>query len=146
MTALTAADLEALERPVKRRRVGKAVKGGPSERVIQRAIVKGLRSLRFRVIHVPNGGRYMGNDAARLKQAMAKRMDGEVAGFPDLILLRPIKAGGPAVGFLEVKAAGGLISERQALNHASLAGDGFNVAVVTSLDEALAALKAWGWL
>jgi hypothetical protein len=144
--AWTPEQLDALEKPVKRARVGKAVKGGPTERVIQRGIVKGLRERHLRVIHIPNGGQYTGDSIARLRMAMAKRMDGEVAGFPDLLVLRPLKRGGPEIGLLEVKRAGGVLSERQVATLAHLEADGFKAAVVTSLDEALAALRSWGWM
>lgn len=142
------ADFDALEGGKARAKAkcGKARKGAPLERVVQRAIIKDLRALGFRVVHVPNGGEYKGDAHARLRMAMAKRADGEVKGFPDLIVMRPLKRGTPAIGFLEVKREGGTISDDQLRCHAVIASDGFPVATVCTRDGAIDALKEWGWL
>jgi hypothetical protein len=116
----------------------------PTERAVQREIVRELRKLDLAVVHVPNGGQYRGNDEQRMRYAIAKRIDGEVAGFPDLIILT--RKGLPRVGFLEVKRPGEKPNERQLSCHADLALCGHPVAVVKSLDDALAALTAWGFI
>ena len=142
----TPSDLDALERPLPRVKVGKARKGSPCERTVQRAIVKALRKLGFRVWHIPNGGSLSGTQQQRMRQGVARRMDGLVSGAPDLMILRPHARGGPAVGFLEVKREGGALSPAQlaCLNH--LENDGFCVAAVCTVDMALTALNEWGWL
>lgn len=140
------AQLDALERPVPRVKVGRTRKGSPCERTVQREIVKALRKAGFRVWHIPNGGSLSGTEQQRIRQGVARRMDGLVAGAPDLMILRPRARGGPAVGFLEVKREGGTLSPAQlaCLNH--LETDGFDVAAVCTVDMALTALKEWGWL
>ena len=119
----------------------------PSERVVQRNIIAGLRAHGFAVVHIPNGGEYKGTEQERIRRAIAKRMDGEVAGFPDLaVLSRQKRHGHASTGWLEVKSAKGKVSERQEQCHAALAEDGHKVAVVRSLDDAICALQQWGWL
>jgi hypothetical protein len=50
------------------------------------------------------------------------------------------------VGFLEVKSATGRLTPAQQEEITALRHDGFPVAVVRSVDEALAALREWGWI
>lgn len=138
MTAWTPAQLDALERPVKRTRVGKAVPGSPSERVIQRQIVKALRKAGLFVMHVPNGGHLVGGQ----RQWASLQADGAWAGFPDLLCFD--RDG--EVAALEIKKPGGEVSADQERCHKALKARRVRVAVVCSLDEALAALKGWGWL
>ena len=120
----------------------------PLERAVQRGIVSGLRKLGLAVVAVPNGGQYVGNPTARIRMAMAKRMDGEVAGFPDIMILS--KRGPSKCGFLEVKREGADLNtehhQRQLDCHAALIADGHNVAEVNSFDQALEAVKSWGML
>jgi hypothetical protein len=116
----------------------------PLERVTQRAIVNGLRKLGLAVVAVPNGGQYSGSSEQRIRMAMAKRADGEVAGFPDLIVLT--KRGTGRVGFIEVKRVGEVARENQIACHAHLAADGHPVVTVWSLDEAVAAVTGWGFI
>jgi hypothetical protein len=134
--------LDALEKPVRKPRFGKAVKGGPSERVIQRQIVAALRKLGILVHHSPNGSHLAGDRFARVKQTAALKADGMMAGFPDLLLIR---RNGEA-GFLEVKAPGGKLEASQEALFPKLQQRSSRVAVVTSLDEALDALRGWQWL
>lgn len=136
-------DLLAIpERAAPKQRFGKAVKGGPSERVIQRGIVKALRKLGVMVHHSPNGSMLGGDKFARVKQAAVLKADGMMAGFPDLVL---IDRDGEC-GFIEVKAPGGSLEQNQQALIPKLRARSPRVAVVTSIDEALAALKRWGWI
>ncbi len=107
-----------------------------SERSIQIAIKNHLIFHGIVCVHVPNAGKrsVMGGRVAKA--------EGLHPGFPDLILLR---AGG-RVGFLEVKAADGRLSPAQVDCHEMLRRQGQSLAVVRSQDEALAAVKAWGWV
>ena len=134
------ADWDAIERlpPVKRQRVGKAVKGGPSERVIQREIVKALRRMGLLVFHVPNGSHLVGG----YRQWQALQADGAMPGMCDLLLF---DRDGEAAA-LEIKKPGGVVSAEQERCHKALKARRVKVAVVTSIDEALEALKGWGWL
>ena len=144
MSGITPAMLDAMERPVRRERFGKAVPGGPNERAIQRSIIAALRKIGIRCIHIPNGGSLTGSEYQRQRQGIARRMDGVVTGFPDLLLIRP---GKPAqYGLLEVKRPGGTASIAQSTCIATMRADGCCVEVVTSLDQALDALRKWGWL
>ena len=117
-----------------------------TERAVQREIVRDLRKVGLRVIHVPNGAHMAGDSRARAMQWGAMVGDGAIAGFPDLLILTQQAR----AGFLEVKRPGTLAatdhSKRQDDCRASLARDGFPVALVQSLDEAFAAVKQWGFL
>jgi hypothetical protein len=141
VTALT--DILAIsERAPSKRRYGKSVKGGPSERTIQREIVKAVRALGIIVHHSPNGAMLGGDKWARVKQAAVLKADGNVPGWPDLTLLN--RAG--EVGFMEVKAPGGTLEPSQEALIPKLEARTYRVAVVTSVDEALGTLRGWGWL
>lgn len=118
-----------------------------SEAQVQRAIIQRLQLSGIWAVHVPNGG-------ARSEWShMEAKRNGEVAGFPDLLLY---KFGGKH-GLLEVKKPGwkaprpGASATRKAWEHRlrlyeELTDRGFDVAVVTSVDEAIAAIREWGWL
>jgi hypothetical protein len=137
MTALD--DLLAMtERAAPKKRYGKAVKGGPSERVIQRGIVKALRNLGIFVFHIPNEGDLPGG----YKQWAVMKADGCVEGVPDLGLLD--RDG--EFGMLEIKRPGGSLTASQEELIPKLRARTPRVAVVTSLDEALAVLARWGWI
>lgn len=118
-----------------------------TERSVQREIVGALRQIGLRVVAIPNGGQYVGDTEQRYRMAMAKRMDGEVSGFPDLLVLTA--KGPPRCAFLEVKRPKASLSgdhaRRQADCHAALAADGHHVAIVRSFDDALTAIKEWGF-
>lgn len=124
-----------------------ATKAAPlSERDVQREIVGSLRRLGLRCVHVPNGAYLSGDGPARARQWGAMLGDGAVAGFPDLLIM----TGDGRTGFLEVKRPGKIPAtdhtRRQDSCRDALARDGFPVALVQSLDEALAAVTAWGFL
>lgn len=134
---------ESLGRRAKpRTRVGKAVKGGESERDIQRRIVKALRKIGVFVHHSPNASAMPGDRFAKLKQAAVLKADGMVAGFPDLLL---IDRDGECA-FMEIKRPGGSLEASQEAVLPKLRARSPRVAVVTSLDEALDALRRWGWV
>ncbi len=117
--------------------------GIPTERQEQRAILKMMGTCFPRVFvhHSPNGAQLAGNPTARFKQIGALKGDGFKNGFPDLLCLW---AGGQGC-FLEVKRSkGGIVSDAQKAMHETLSNMGWRVAVVTSIDEAYAFLKACG--
>ena len=132
--------LEGKDKP--RRRVGKARAGAPSERVVQREIVRSFRQLGLIVHHSPNGAQLPGDDVARFKQAAVLNADGLMPGWPDLILFN--RRG--AVGLLEVKREGGHLSADQERVMGLLTRWNVPNAAVCTLDEALAVVRAWGWL
>ena len=136
--AWTPEQLDALEKPVKRTRVGKAVKGGPTERVIQRGIVRSLRQLGFLVFHVPNGSHLVGG----YRQWQALQADGAMPGMCDLLIFD--RDG--EVAALEIKKPGGVVSADQDACHQALKARRVRVATVTSLDETLETLKGWQWV
>ena len=113
----------------------KPAKPRASEASIQIAIRDFLRIKGIRSRHIPNGGTRHPREAANL------RRQGVVAGMPDLICWT---ARGD-VGFLEIKAADGRLSERQHEQIDSMRADGLRVAVVRSIDDAAAVLREWGW-
>lgn len=125
-----------------KRRIGKARANAPKERVVQREIVKSLRRLGVIVAHVPNGAHLAGDVGQRMRQSAALVADGVMPGFPDLLCVGPRGA----VAFMEVKREGGVVSADQERVTALIQSRGVPVAFVCTLDEALAAVRAWGWL
>ena len=105
------------------------------EAAIQRAIIDRLRWHGVMAIHVPNAGKRSAIAGRRVKA------EGLRPGFPDLVALQ-----GGRCAFLEVKAPKGRLSPAQVECHAELERQGFSVAVVTSQDEAIAALRARGFV
>ncbi len=132
--------LEGKNKP--KRRVGKKVKGGRLESPIQREIVNTLRKMGYIVHHSPNGAPLGGDQIARAKQSAVLKADGRVEGWPDLVVINRQWQH----GYLEVKRPGGEISADQERVAAAMLRRGGMVAFVCSLDEALAALRQWGWL
>lgn len=130
------------------RKCGKAA-AGVNERDIQRPIVKALRRLGFRVHHSPNGAHLAGTQQQRERQMAKLKADGMEPGFCDLIVIRPRGLFGTNVadfGLMEVKKPGGTMSEDQIGIEERCGRDGVNHAVVWSLDMALEAVRAWGWM
>ena len=117
----------------------KAQPAQPSEDAIHIAIRDALMWHGIRSRHAANDGKRSIASAMRLKRL------GMVAGDPDLRIWKP-SFEGPLVGFLEVKSATGTLTPAQREEIALLKADGFPVAVVRSVDEALAALREWGWI
>ena len=110
------------------------------EAPIQRAIVAYLRAVLPAgavVHHCANEG-VRGGSRGRLDQAIRQGL-GTVAGFPDLIVAVPGR-----VAFIEVKAPAGRVSPAQRAMHETLAAMGHPVAVVRSIKDTRAALRAWG--
>jgi hypothetical protein len=128
---------EPLDTAVPRKRQRTAKAPAASERSIQIAIRDALRWHGIRSQHSANEGRRSAVMGRRLKQ------EGMRPGWPDLKIWKPGTP--PLVGYLECKAAKGRISPAQEECIASLRADGFPVEVVRSVDEALAAIRAWGW-
>ena len=125
-----------------KRRIGKARAGSPLESPIQREIVKTLRKLGIVVHHSPNGAMLPGDALAKAKQSAKLVADGMMPGWPDLTLIN--RRG--AMGLIEVKREGGPVSADQETVAALAQSRGVPVAFVCTLDEALAAVRAWGWL
>ena len=123
-----------------------------SEAMVQRAIKQRLMLNGIWCVHVPNEGN---RSAAGHRQA---RRDGLVPGFPDLLLykadarhgLLEVKRPGwkepqpPKAGAAPTKAWQAWLSRLGV--YEALTTRGHPVAVVTSVDEAVAAVKRWGWL
>lgn len=84
--------------------------------------------------HIPNGGK-----RSRVEGALLKAM-GVTAGVPDQCVLWD----GPGVGFLEMKAKDGRLSDEQHEIIERLQAMGVNVAVVKTLDDIDKALSQWG--
>jgi hypothetical protein len=138
--------LEETPLATKPRRVGKARKGSPKESEVQRTILSGMRHFGFRALHIPNGA-YFGEDRRRaFRQGAKLKLDGAQSGTPDLLLTRPQARGGPEMAWMEIKKEGGTVSPAQIEFGQRCTRDGIKWAVVTSLDDALAVLRRWGWL
>jgi hypothetical protein len=124
----------------------------PSEAQVQRAIIQRFQLSGILCVHVPNEGK------RSLNGHMQAKRDGMVVGFPDLLLYAP----GGRHGLLEVKKPGWKAPREPAPGakpseawrawaarltvYEALTGRGHPVAVVTSVDEAVAAVKRWGWM
>lgn len=109
-------------------------KRGNPEAILQRAIIDRLRFLGVLAVHIPNEGKRSAVTGRRMKG------DGMRPGFPDLACYQHGKH-----ALLEVKAPGGRLSDSQRSTHAELGRHGFLVPVVTSQDEAVAALRVAGF-
>ena len=77
-----------------------------SEAEEQRAVIEWCDLRKVPVFHIPNGGFRNGREAANLKR------QGVRAGVPDLCV--PVARGGFHSLYIEMKAAGGRVSEKQA--------------------------------
>ena len=141
--------LDALEKPVRRKRVriGSAADDcGLTERQIQRQIIKGLRALGIRAVHIPNGAQLAGGADARMRQMAALVADGVRPGFPDLLLWRPLPAGPTQFGVLEIKRPGGALGTDQVAMRAKLEADRVPYGMACSIDTALDVVRGWGWI
>ena len=118
----------------------------PCERTVQRNIVAGLRALGLAVVKIGNGGQLTGTPEERMRKAIARRRDGEVSGFPDLLILS--KRGPSRFGLLEIKREGASMTtdhvKRQLECHEVLRAHGHNVGVADTLDQAVEHVRAWG--
>ena len=115
-------------------------KRGTPEADIQRAIVSALRFV------LPSGSivHHSANEVTQAGQAGAKRQAilvgmGVTPGFADLIVLAQGK-----VLFLEVKSATGSLSAAQKAFRDTVQAQGFDWALVRSIDDALGALSEVG--
>ncbi len=108
------------------------------EQRLQIELVNTLRAvapaLEFMCFHVPNGGYRTPREAVIFKTL------GVLPGIPDLVCLWSVGQ----VGFIELKAHNGALTNIQNRTHAFLRGMGFQVAVVRSVEQALETLKGWG--
>ncbi len=110
---------------------------GNTEQKFQIALIRALRAILPQpecfMTHFPAG-----ENTNPLRGSFLKSM-GLVAGFPDVLLIYR----GVAFG-LECKSPTGTVTETQRATHAALGKAGMDVRVVRSLDEAMAALAAFG--
>jgi hypothetical protein len=114
-----------------------------AERPVQRAAIDMLMRFGFRAVHVPNGAHLAGDKLARVKQIAALKKDGMSPGFPDLIVFgkRPGE-----IGFIECKHEdGGVISDEQYGWRDFLVALGWNHAFIRLPEQALDAVREWGW-
>lgn len=107
-----------------------------SERQAQRGILAMMGRCFPDVLvhHSPNGGHLAGDKTARFKQIGALKGDGMKTGWPDLTCVW-----NHGLAFLEVKRprySPSEVSPAQREIHATLAGMGFPVAIVTCDEEA----------
>lgn len=116
----------------------KPARAVPLESAVQRAIIDRLRFCGVLAIHVPNAGKRTAIGGRMLKA------EGMRTGWPDLACYG--KGGMHAL--LEVKRPGysaSAVSAAQRETHELLGTYGVPVAIVTSQDEAVAALRSFGW-
>lgn len=114
----------------------------PTERQVQRAILEMCGTLFPDVFihHSPNGA-FLGSARDKAIRGGVMKGDGTKAGFPDLLCIwAPAK-----VALMEVKRPKtGRVNDTQQALHERLEGLRVPLAVVTSVDEAWAFLKAEG--
>jgi hypothetical protein len=102
---------------------------------IQRAVFQHLRlrpAAGIFAFHPPNGGARRPIEAAILKSL------GVTAGVPDIITIKDGRTYG-----LELKAAGGRLTDSQRDAHNALRAAGAEVATADNIDDALHQLEAW---
>ncbi|WP_311267471.1 VRR-NUC domain-containing protein [Sphingobium sp. WCS2017Hpa-17] len=117
---------------------------GMQERPVQRGAIRLLAMQRIEAVAVPNGAHLAGDKLSRAKQMQALRKDGLRPGFPDLILFGRQRQ---QIGFIEVKREiGNDLSEDQEGWRDMLIGWGFPWAMIRQSEEALAVVRAWGWI
>jgi len=118
--------------------------GGMAERPVQRGAIRLLAMQGIEAAHVPNGAHLAGDKLARIKQMAAMRADGLRPGFPDLILFgkRPLE-----IGFMEVKREiGNDLEDEQIWWRDLLLSRGMCWAMIRQPEEALTAVREWGWI
>lgn len=114
-----------------------------TERPVQRGAIRLLATAGFEAVHVPNGSHLAGNAIARAKQMAALKADGLRIGFPDLLVLGKSEG---QIGFLECKREkGGVMSTEQLGWRDRLQGLGWPWHLVCVPEDALVALRVWGW-
>lgn len=118
-------------------------RAGLLERPVQRGAIRLLTMRGYECVHVPNGAHLAGGKLARIKQMAALKADGLRVGFPDLLVLGRLPL---QVGFMEVKREkGGELGDEQGDWRDLLQARGFPWALITLPEDALAAVKVWGW-
>ena len=114
------------------------------ERDLQRTLIRWLRAalpLGAFAFAIPNEQRGDAvSDVQRMRFGAARKASGVVSGMPDVGLVLH----GGRVAWLELKAPKGRTSDMQDGLHARLDALGHQVAVIRSIDEAEAVLRAWG--
>lgn len=128
--------------PAKRAAAPRRTRQQPEE-AIQIQVVAHLRKHGVRFFHVPNGSKATARYRAKLWSL------GLEAGVPDIVIVDPPRARGyecARAAALELKADKGRVSDEQKQWLADLAARGWATAVTYGLDQALAQLRAWGYL
>lgn len=111
-------------------------RGSMTEAQIQRSIVNYLRLVRpDAIVHATENAVHGAAAGGRRKAS------GQIAGFPDLLVILPEP---PGTLFLEVKTAKGRVKPHQRDFHERLQAMGHRVAVVRSIADTRAALAEWG--
>jgi hypothetical protein len=139
-------EMDFLVPPKKRRAAPSLRRLVPTEAMLQRSIIQGFQLYGIYAVHVPNEGKR--SDWER----MQGKRDGIAAGFPDLALYKK-----PGLhGLMELKRPGWKPPksgaklkawEHRVEYHDRLRSFGIPVeSCVTSWDEAMAAVRAWGWV
>ena len=111
------------------------------ESQIQRQVRQYLAKRGYDAVAVPNGAHLAGDRMARIRQVASMKADGMKPGFPDLVIL----GRDSRVGFMEIKTPKGVLTQEQRNCRAELERDGHKYALVRSVEDAQAALVAWGW-
>lgn len=109
------------------------------EHNLQCAIVQALRAAMrpgSLVMAIPNGGEL----AKGWRSWQRLRDEGALPGAPDLLILAP----GGRVAFVEVKTAKGTLTDNQRAMSEYLLRNGFDYAVVRSVEAALQVAREWG--
>jgi hypothetical protein len=117
----------------------RAVRNVPRESVLHFAVAKLLRDHcleDWRWTHIPSGELRDIRTASKLKQMGVRR------GFPDFIFISPYGS----VRFLELKRAGGELTEEQAEFRLWCIKHGVPHVIAWSIDQVLTSLDQWGVL
>jgi len=112
------------------------------EHGIQSLIVDYLLKRQFFVFAIPNGAHLAGTRIDRAKKMARLKKEGLRTGMMDLGVLHT----GNRSGFIEVKKPGEPRSAEQIWCAGALHDRGQNYALVESIEDVDAALKAWGWI
>jgi len=114
------------------------------ERGVQRGAISLLQWRGIQAVHVPNGSHLAGDKLARIKQMAALKADGLSVGFPDLIVFGKVAL---QVGFMECKReVGGVLEPDQIGWRDTLRAAGFPWWLVETPEDAIAGVRAWGWI
>ena len=112
------------------------------ETIIQRDMLKHIKGLGFKAVHVPNGAVLAGGPGKRARQMNSLKADGLCVGFPDLLIYGP----DGKQAHIEVKQEGGKQLASQEAVEAWLTHWGHHYAVCRSNADVTESLAEWGWI